>query len=388
MRYCIRCVQPDTRPGIFFSSDGVCGACLWEDEKKNIDWAHRETELKNIASWAKSQHAPYDCVIGVSGGKDSVFQALYARDKLGLRPLLVNSEASFTTEIGQKNLENIKQLGFDTIGLRVNPKIMKELVRRDFFAALNIARPSEYPLYASACIVAEKFEIPLIIQGENAGQTLGASLDTGTGGDAFYQFRLNTVKNDPVDLYAQNGILKEDLWLYRSNHKKLQDKGVRSIFLSYYAKEWSQIENAAFALQHGLEIMPPEMDPYFHGTYRRFQSLDYYYRPLNQLFKFVKYGFGMATDQACYDIRAGLISREEGIFLVQELDHACGEKFIDDICEYIGISSQKFWEHVNTFRGPMWRKSGTEYLLENPIWEQVKIKGSHSIKAIMQRLGM
>ena len=114
MRICKRCIQPDTRPGIYFTDDGVCGACLWEDEKKSIDWIQREKELQSIADWARNTaRGAYDCVIGVSGGKDSTKQALTARDRLGLRCLLVSSEPEGITEIGKHNIENLKNLGFD-----------------------------------------------------------------------------------------------------------------------------------------------------------------------------------------------------------------------------------------------------------------------------------
>lgn len=116
MRYCKRCVQTDTMPGIHFDENGICGACLYEDEKKKIDWAARWKELEDIAERAKKNTASvYDCAIGVSGGKDSTLQAIYARDKLGLRPLLVNSEPESITEIGRRNIENLKKLGFDVV---------------------------------------------------------------------------------------------------------------------------------------------------------------------------------------------------------------------------------------------------------------------------------
>lgn len=390
MRYCTRCVQPDTRPGVYFSEDGVCGACLWEDEKKAIDWEERERELEKICEWARSHTKnAYNCVIGVSGGKDSTFQALYARERLGLRPLLVSSEPNFNTPLGKANLENLKSLGFDCISLRANPRLMKKLVKHDFYEILNISRPSEYPLYASACIIADRFDVPLIIQGENAGQTLGASKDTGTGGDAFMQFKLNTIKADPFAAYAKDGISPADLFLFQPNLEKLLAKGVRSIFLSYYAKEWSQPHNARFAIAHGLEIMPPDTDPYEQGMYRRFLGLDYYFRPLNQLLKYIKLGFGMTTDLACYDLRDGLLSYDEAVFLVRELDGKCGESLIQDFCRYLDISAEHFWSHVNTFRGSMWSsdKQGNWHL-EKPIWEQYSVAEGHSVQKIMQRLGM
>lgn len=185
MKICSKCIQPDTRPGIHFSDDGICGACLWEEEKKNIDWNKRKQELDEICSWAKkTTTSNYDCAIGVSGGKDSTFQAIYARDTLGLRCLLVNGEPDGRTEIGNKNIENLKQLGFDVISLRPNPKVMQKLIKRDFYKYLNPQKITEYSLYSSAYIIAEQFNIPLIIQGENAGLTLGVSkTGLGTGPD-------------------------------------------------------------------------------------------------------------------------------------------------------------------------------------------------------------
>ena len=126
MRICKRCIQPDTRPGIYFDDQGVCGACLWEEKKKEIDWESREKELQDIAEWAKkTTKSNYDCAIGVSGGKDSTKQALTARDRLGLRCLLVNCEPDGITEIGRHNIENLKKLGFDVISIRPNPKVLR-----------------------------------------------------------------------------------------------------------------------------------------------------------------------------------------------------------------------------------------------------------------------
>ena len=90
MKICKQCIQPDTRPGIFFNEDGVCGACIWNDEKRKINWDLREKELQEISNWAKeTTTSNYDCAIGVSGGKDSTLQAIIARDKLDLKPQLI-----------------------------------------------------------------------------------------------------------------------------------------------------------------------------------------------------------------------------------------------------------------------------------------------------------
>lgn len=391
MRYCIRCVQPDTRPGIFFSNEGVCGACLWEDEKKKIDWTAREGELQSIAEKAReTANGPYHCAVGVSGGKDSTFQALYAREKLGLRPLLVNGAPYDISELGCRGIENLSALGFDIVTLRPNPQVRRKIMRKDFFSYLNPVKGTEYPLWASAYIIAAKFNIPLVIQGENPGQTLGVSNFTGVGGDALSILQHNTIASDPLQIYADEDISPADLFMYRFDTQEVFDRGIKAIWLSYYAKEWSQPHNAAFAISNGLEIRPNDIDPYLLGTYRRFSQMDSgNLVELNQMLKYIKFGFGQATDHACYDIREGLISRDEAIFLVRELDGKCDDEVIESFCQKFEISIRQFWEHTNSFRGDMWTRTGDgKYCLKDPIWEREPIRGRYGVREIMNRLGM
>lgn len=234
MRYCKKCVQPDTRPAIYFNEEDICGACLWkEDLENNIDWETRQKELIRIVDEAKVKakrnKTNYECAIGVSGGKDSTFQSLYAREQLGLRPLLVNSEPEGITDIGRHNIENLKQLGFDVIALRPNPQVMKKLIKRDFYRHLNPAKITEYSLYASTYIIADKFNIPLIIQGENAGLSLGASkTDIGTGGDALKANKHDTLRSG-VQEYIEDGFDKKDLYLFYYNADALRKKDIVGI---------------------------------------------------------------------------------------------------------------------------------------------------------------
>lgn len=387
MRYCAKCVQPDTRPNVFFNEQGICGACLWEEEKKKIDWAARKQELRDICQWAKEQKAPYDCVVGVSGGKDSTFQALYMRDEMKLRPLLVCSEPCQNTELGFKNLENIKNLGFDVVSLSADKRLLKKLFKKDFYKIGNPNRASEYCLHASVFIIADKFDIPLIVNGENPGQTLGVADMKAAGGDATKIWTTNTVKQSVLDAYANDADYAA-LFLYQANMTSVIEKGIRGVWLSNYAEEWGQLHNAKFSMQHGLSIHPASMDPYAKGLYRRFYALDHGFREVNQLLKYIKLGFGFTTDQACYDIRDGEISRDEAIFLVKELDGGCGESYIKAFCEMIAISEGEFWEVANTFRGKMWSREKGKWVLDNPIWEQEPIKGTYSARDIMSRLAI
>lgn len=350
MRYCIRCVQPDTRPGIYFDENGVCGACLYWESKPSIDWAARWSALEAICDWARSKHADYDCVVGVSGGKDSTFQALTARDRLGMRVLLVNSEPENITEAGRANIENLKCLGFDCIALRPNPKVMRALMRRDFFRYLNPVKVSEYSLWASAYIVAEAFDIPLVVQGENAGLTQGVRYTAGTGSDALNVWTMNTISKNCYSEYVGDGVVPRDLFLFHYDPGVLRGKDIRAIWLQYYLPEWSQPHNAAFSMAHGLR-QRPATDPRCLGTYRLFFQIDSDLVQVNQMFKYRKLRFGQCTDHANYDIRAGLITREEGIALVRAFDGYCDSAWEIAFREYLDISVDEYYKTLARF-GP------------------------------------
>ena len=359
MKICKKCIQPDTRPGIFFDKNGICGACIWEEEKNQINWDLRKQELENIASWAKNtSESNYDCAIGVSGGKDSTMQAIIARDKLGLRPLLVNSEPAGITEIGKQNIENLKELGFDVISLRPNPKIMQKLIKRDFYKYLNPVKITEYSLWSSTYIIAEKFDIPLIIQGENPGLTFGTSLTgVGTDSNALKANELQTLSSGWEEYLDVDGVDVRDLYFFHYDRKKLENKKTRGIWLQYFLKNWSERNNAEFSKKYGFKSRPENFDLLSTGTYMPFVQLDTDLTQVNQLLKYIKFGFGLCMDSACDDFREGRITRNEAIKLVEKYDGKCSENYIQKFCDYIEISVEEFWRVVELFRGKMWIKN-------------------------------
>jgi N-acetyl sugar amidotransferase len=372
MRICKECIQPDTRPGIYFDKDGVCGACLWEHQKKVIDWEKRESELKKIAENSKKENSDYDCAIGVSGGKDSTFQAITARNRFGLNCLLVNYQPENITKIGEKNIENLKNQGFDVVTIRPNPKIMKKLITYDFFKNLNPVKPTEFSLYSSTYIIAEKFNIPLIIQGENPGLTLGTSL-TGVGADS------NALKANEIqtlssgwEIYSEiDGISKKDLLWFHYNRKKLESSGIKAVWLNYFIKEYSQRHNTEFSKKYGLVGRESNFDPNSIGTYNPNFQLDSDLTQVNQLLKFIKFGFGQCMDHVCYDIRNKEMTRKEAVDLVFKYDGKCSDEYILEFCKYIDITFEQFWSTAEKFRGNVW-KGDKNSGLTNEIWSELE----------------
>lgn len=354
MRYCKKCLQPDTRPNVVFDDEQVCFACRYEESKAVIDWEAREKELRDIAENAKAEAKKrgndYDCIIGVSGGKDSTFQAVYAKEKLGLHPLLINCMPDRMTPIGHKNIENLNRLGFDIISIRPNPVVAQKLARKSFFERGNLIAASEYCLWASSYIMAFKLNIPLVIQGENAALTLGAAKNQDPDGNAFSVVKLDTLRGGGVDCFIDlsNNITEKDLALYKiPDVAAMEEKGIKAVFLQYYAKEWSQVYNADFAVARGL--VGRQDDLHDLGRYRRYTALDCDLQIPNQMIKYLKFGFGYATDEVCYDIREGRLTREEAKWYVDEYDGLCGDKYIKDACDYIGITVEEFWQVVDKY---------------------------------------
>ena len=354
MRYCKRCLQPDTRPNVVFDDEQICFACRYEESKATIDWDERHAELVAIAEEAKAEAKKrgntYDCVIGVSGGKDSTFQAVYARDELGLNPLLINCAPDEITEIGRKNIDNLNNLGFDIISIRLNPIVAKKLARKSFFERGNIVAASEYCLWASTYIMSVRFNIPLIIQGENAALTLGAAKNQEATGNAFSVTKLDTLSQQKVEDFidlSQN-ITEKDLYFYKIPEvSEMVKMGTKAIFLQYYVREWSQVTNADFAVARGLTGRSDDLHEL--GRYRRYTALDSDLQIPNQMMKYLKFGFGYATDEICYDIREGRFTREAGKWYVDEYDGLCGQKYIDMACKYLSVTEEEFWEVVDRY---------------------------------------
>ena len=346
LRYCKKCCQLLTRPKLYVEND-VCGGCLWEEEKERIDWGQRSFDVRVIASEARRKarwRKTYDCAIGVSGGKDSTFQALYAKEMLGLNCLLVSAFPDEITEIGKKNFDNLVNQGFDCIRIYVNPQLLKQLMRRDFFEYLHFRKATEYPLWASVYTVAKEKNIPLIIQGENAALTLGVSEDMNTDWDASTVYKTNTIAGaTAIEHYPE--VPREQLKLY--TFPDMSDWDGKAIWLNYFVKEWSQWDNAQFAISRGLEVRIDTMENL--GRIHPWTCLDSDFHMVSQYHKFCKLGFGFATDECAYNIRENRMTREEGFDLIDKYDGKCADKYIDRFCEFVGITREEHDVTVDKF---------------------------------------
>lgn len=356
MKYCKLCVQPSTRPNITFDENGVCGACNYEKSKVNIDWTAREKELKEMVEWSKNTtYCSYDCVIGVSGGKDSTYQAMYAKYELNLNPLLVCNAPDGRTAVGTHNIENLRSLGFDLIEIRPNPEVMRALTKRDFLKYGNLVKSSEYSLWSSAYRVAVEKKIPLVLQGENPALIFGLT-DNVNGGDALTIKNNNTINGcraediviteEDAKLYDCMEVSRNQLDMF--DFPSFNGMNINGVFLQYYDKNWGQVHNTRFSKSYGLKGRSEESLFDIGRTYRE-TSVDGDLLLVNQWIKYIKFGFGYETDAQGYNIREIGTSRDEAIKFVNMYDGCCGKQYIQQFCDYINISKKTFFETCDKF---------------------------------------
>lgn len=174
MKYCKKCITPDSRPNIRFDAKGVCNACRAHETKKEINWTEREIAFCDVVKHAKSRSKDYDCVIGVSGGKDSTWQLVKCLE-YGLRPLAVTWKTPARTPIGVKNLENLVQLGVDHIDYQVNLEVEKKFMYDALLRYGSTAIPMHMAIYNIPPKIAANFDIPLVIWGENGAFEYGCT---------------------------------------------------------------------------------------------------------------------------------------------------------------------------------------------------------------------
>jgi N-acetyl sugar amidotransferase len=350
MKYCRKCLQTDTRPGIKFDEKGICPACNYHESLQTVDWDERREELQAIIDFGKkNNHSGYDCIIGVSGGKDSLRQAIYVKEVLKMKPLLVSLgyPPEQVTQRGVENVSNMIQHGFDCISINPSPGVWKTLMHKGFFEFTNRAKSTELALFSSVPRLAIAYQIPLIWWGENAALQLGDLNVMGkSGSDGNNLRKMNTLGGGDVSWLLNDEIKKNDILQYiYPSEKEMEDANLRITFLGYFWKDWSLVDNGNYSALRGLEIRNEK--PWEIGDPLGITSLDEDWVTLNQMIKYLKYGFGRIADYVNEDIRNGRMTREEGIELNKKYDGKCSEKYIRSFSQYIGITTEEFWKQVD-----------------------------------------
>ncbi len=319
IRYCDCCVMPETKPDLFIDEEGVCSACRNMEKRQAVDWEYRKQELLKVLDRYRSKDGSnYDCIVPVSGGKDSHFQVIRMLE-LGINPLCVTSTTDKLSDIGRRNIENLKNLGVDYIEVTVNPSMRRTINKLALTQIGDISWPEHVVIFTIPVRIAIQFNIPLIIWGENPQNEYGgpaSATENNTLTRRWLEEFGGLLGLRVSDLIGQEGIERKHLIQYSyPSDEDLQKVGLTGLFLGYYLP-WDGYQNALYAQAHGFQTYHKPVE----GSLVNYENLDNYQTGIHDYFKFLKYAFGRATDLACLHIRRGRLSRQDAIKLVRMHD--------------------------------------------------------------------
>ncbi len=364
MNYCKICVLPDTRPHLYILPNGICTACATHSLRDKINWKKKENEFKQIVKKVKKQNLLYDCLIPVSGGKDSTWQVLLSK-KYGLNPLAFTYKPVLRTPIGQKNIENLKKIGVHHVEFSINEDVEKKFLKKAFvkFGAVGIVM--HMAMWNISHNLAKMFKIPYIFWGENSAREYGGSkkdlklIRLNEKWIKKYGINFGTKPEDWID----NDLTKQDMAPFIKNKYLKNLKSPINIFMGEYFK-WDPEKTFKYAKKFGFSIIKKKPKTGFYD----FADIDDDLISIHHYLKIFKYGFSRMYDNLSLEIRNKRISRKKSIEIITKDNFKAPKSDISKFCKFIGISENEFKRTCEKFRNKkLWKKYKNKWILKYPI---------------------
>jgi len=365
IRWCRSCVYPSISAApMEFNEAGVCTGCQMARAKAQItsaEWVRRRELLRElIARYRCRDGSRHDVVIAVSGGKDSYFQTHVLKHEFGVNPLLVTYDGNNWTDVGWRNMVRMREtFGVDHVLVRPSVETLKKLNRLAFIVMGDMNWHAHVGIMTAPMRTAVEHRIPLVFYGEHGYLDLCGQFSMDDFPEVTYRDRLEHFARGFEWTYfvGRESLTSADLALWRyPSDQELFDLDLRGIFLGNYVY-WEANEHIRLVRErYDFEVS----DTPFDRTYRTMSNLDdMHENGVHDYLKYIKFGYGRATDHACKDIRAGLMGRGQAIELVNRYDPVKP----DDLkrwLSYVGMNEEEFDRIADTFRDPRvwWREDG------------------------------
>lgn len=348
MRYCKNCLFPDTKPDLYFDGEGVCDACRsaetkWNAEKM-LDWEERGKEFDNILKTLPKNNM-YDCVVPVSGGKDSTYQTHRLVKEHGLKALAVTFDQFDQTPTGEHNLKILKEIGVDHIHFTLNPKIVSLLVLRGFEEVGDLYWVNHVGMFTIPTRVASWMKIPLIVYGENPQFEYGGPAESRKPKpmDKRWRQEFGGLRGLREDDLIDDEIEERDLEILRFPNEN-ETRGIRGLFYGDFFR-WDPIAHTKFIKKFGWRSL--DTPPF--GSSSVDENCDMSFIDIREHIKYLKFGYGRATDQLNIEIRSGHITRAEALDKALKIDGDVSEENIKRFCKYLDINRNYFDILVDRF---------------------------------------
>lgn len=343
MKFCKRCLYPENHPlNITFDEEGICSGCRVHEEKDSLNWKPRGEKLRKILDeYRNTSGNNYDCIIPVSGARDSYFIVHIIKNVYGMNPLLVTYNKHYNTDVGIRNLANLRIVfDCDIMTQTINPETVKKItlasIRRMGSMYWHcLAGQTVYPVQ-----IATKFKIPLIIWGAHQGVDQVGMFSHLDEVEMTRKYRkehdlMGYEAEDLIDDFDE--ITEEDIMAFKyPDDKELERVGVRGIYLNNYIRWDSKAQHEKMIKEFGYESI------YQTRTFDTYNDVDCFnYSDVHDYIKFCKHGYGKVTDHASREIRLRRMSREEGIELVKKY-RSLEPKNLKLFLDWIGITENGF----------------------------------------------
>jgi N-acetyl sugar amidotransferase len=357
IQYCKRCVYPQITVNLNIDEEGVCASCRVYEKFQQLTpefWERRKAKFEKVITNAlKNNNSDYDCVVPVSGGKDSYYQAHMMSKVYGLKVLLVTYHGNNYLPEGDYNRDRMRHVfNADHIVFGPSVETLKKLNRLCFRKMGDMNWHAHCGINTYPIIMAVRHNIPLVIWGETAWDISGM-FDP----DDYVEFSARVrhehalrgyewydLINDPIDTVTE----KDMFWAKYPTDEEILRSNVRGLYIGNFFN-WDPNQHTK-QMQELYDWKASDRE--FERTYRKMSNLDdRYENGAHDLLKFVKFGYGRASDHASKDIRTGYLTREEGIEMVKKYDHVVSSD-VAYWCDYVGMSIDEFWATADTFRDP------------------------------------
>ncbi len=350
--FCKTCLFPNTKPDINFNEDGICDSCISAKRKhglfKSINWSSRKEKFEKILDKAKLISGNYyNCIVPVSGGKDSTWQVYVMKKLHKMNPLAITFDQFDQTPLGRQNLEALKSIGVDHIHFTMNPDLIRKLVQTGFEIVGDPYWVNHVGILTVPIHFACKFKIPLVVYGENPLFEYGGpefDRDNYVMNKKWRQQHGGMRGMREEDVVDENISIEDIRMLTFPEDEEIEKNNIQALFYGHFFK-WQPDKHTEFIKKFGWkEDRKPQK-----GSWSKTENLDMKFIDIRESIKFLKYGYGRATDQLNIAIKSNLISRKKALKLADKIDGKVDQKNITHFCKYLKISKEKYNEIMDSF---------------------------------------
>ena len=363
IQYCKKCLIPNSRPGVTIDDFGISN--VWKDSVKSneTNWKLRQEKFIDVVEYAKSKSSGYDCLVPVSGGKDSTWQIVKCLEH-GLNVLAVTWKTPSRSKIGQENLSNLISLGVDHIDYQINPKVEKKFIYKSFKKYGTTALPMHMALFSIPLKIAVKFNIPIVVWGENSALEYGSEDESfkGSAMDLDWIRKFGVTHGTTAKDWISKDLTEKELTPYFSpTQDEINSRNIRAIFLGHYF-QWDPEISLEVASKHGFKV---RKDGPKTGLYN-YADIDDDFISIHHFMKWYKFGFTRLFDNLAIEIKKGRITIEQAKEIILKNGIQEPKDDIMKLCKYLDISIEHFYSIAEKFRNKkIWKFTNGKWHINN-----------------------